>query len=354
MQKKGIVLQPSKFISYMQSQYRVQGKVLGDSITAGVASEGYFLTEEAIGKTGRFVASQTSTCWTNLFNRQVETLFQGETFLSIQDAQAQFTSTWQYKRMFYAGSAALFLTTVEKTVLAEFQIETTEMNIYFTKQAGSGIVAIYLDDVLYCQEDLYSKEELNQFKIEIRNLSDKQHNIKIKLVGWNPQSASSRIYFEGITIPKKVSFKNWAITGATAEFLRYYIGDLIEEEDTLILIQIGTNDRLLPNKHQLKNNLMAIIDYILEQGKDILLLGSIPMSDNTENLNFTTAEVNVILKETAKLYNSELIDCHNFFKKLEKNGQLILGDEFLDEIHPTQKVHQKLYECIWQALELPI
>src|SRR5690606_12196847 len=95
--------------------------------------------------------------------------------------------------------------------------------------------------------------------------------------------------------------KNWGIAGVSSQYLYENRDNYFETDDTITLIQIGTNDRsnqLYPAA--LKGYLRSVIDYIQSIGGEVVLMSPPPViasSDNNPVNNFKINDVNTAIAQ---------------------------------------------------------
>ena len=83
--------------------------------------------------------------------------------------------------------------------------------------------------------------------------------------------------------------KNWGCSGIASRHIAQNLSTFIEDSDDLIIMQIGTNDRIDIGDNStetLYNNLLTIANYVREQGKEIIFMSSIPATVANENTDF--------------------------------------------------------------------
>jgi lysophospholipase L1-like esterase len=333
-------------------------KILGDSITAGVGSTGYKLTSTKLGNTGYFVATEESGSWANLLKKDLESRYNKSLLVHPLDPRIITTKSRLENK---DTNAKLKMSAFTKGVNSwKLSFAGTEFKVYFTKQSGSGIVGIYIDGKKVGVYDLYSAKTENGFEVQIAGLQDSNHNIEIKTEGKNKDSVSDRVYIEAFEFKKSVSIKNWGVSGRDSEWLLANFNTLIQPNDDIIMIQIGTNDRIdFTSPEALKLHLKSIIDKCVSLKKEVILLSANPTSqsdDDTtkETRKFTMRDVDMTIKQVAKEYGIKHISNYDaFLRYSEATGETI--DALLaDGLHPNDTGYKIMYKNVMRHLDISL
>lgn len=322
----------------------VKIKFIGDSITAGVGATGYGLTETKIGTTGKFVPKQDSSCWANKLGRKLESLYSKNTFILPTQINDTITSQLNTDKLSLLRMYKYYMTSVIGTEVFNYTFTGDMINLYFTKQSGSGIAGIYVDGVKKTEVDLYSSSTENKFKCSVTNLGNSKHTLSVKYEGKNDNSVSSRIYIEGLEIPKTVACVNWGISGATTESIVTWLDQLIENNDDVIIMQIGTNDRVFNDISVTLNNLKIIIDYLKRNKKELILSCSLPIGETNSNLYNT--KMSNIMSSISKIANENgigFINHYNYFSMLCKEKGITIETYLGDGLHPNDGGYDLMY-----------
>jgi lysophospholipase L1-like esterase len=155
--------------------------------------------------------------------------------------------------------------------------------------------------------------------------------------------------------------KNWGTDGVDSSFILEQInqGKLIEEDDDIIILMIGTNDRLNYSKNgskeKLYQNLCSIVDKVQSMNKEIILMSSIPASEANEESEkepkiFHMSDVDDAVQNAARDKGMEYI---SLYKNLTNycSEQSITVDSLLnDGLHPNDDGYKVMYDLIQKAL----
>ena len=341
------------------SKSNVKVKFIGDSIAAGVKATGYGLTEIPIGNTGKFVPKQDSSCWANLLGRNIEKAYSKSKIIGCNDKKVRDLRTAEINKdkNSILRLSKHYLASVSGTALLNFEFYGEKVGIYFTKQNGSGIVGIYVDNNKIEEIDLYSVETINSFYFKKTGLTGEKHILTLKYEGKNESSLSSRIYVEGFKIEKRVNCINYGISGINTEFVYNNLSSLIETDDDIIIMQIGTNDRAYKNLDVTRNYLIEIINYIRDNNKQLILCCSLPASETNESNELYCGKMsdvmNVII-EVANIYNIKIINNYNYIKKYCLLNKIDINTLLADGLHPNDEGYYLMYSNCCEVLELPI
>lgn len=143
--------------------------------------------------------------------------------------------------------------------------------------------------------------------------------------------------------------------------LRENIRRFIDEEDRLVLLMIGANDRKLQDgEERLERNVKYILDYIGQGGKEVLLMSYPPSAAGNENRPdryFHMADVDRILEEAAESRGIPFISHYQLLVQYYQEQQLSVEDVMLegrgqrDGLHPSDLVHHLIFEQIVYVME---
>lgn len=153
---------------------------------------------------------------------------------------------------------------------------------------------------------------------------------------------------------------NSGLSGINSRQLKCHLSELIDAEDDIIILMIGTNDRKEPNGMQhLADNLGSMIESIREMGKLIILMSANPVTvqdDHYPNRLYSQREVNEVIKLIANQKKVCLINHYEWIKKelllIEKTLEDVLLASGGDGLHPTDDVHEMMFDRVIQSLDI--
>lgn len=155
----------------------------------------------------------------------------------------------------------------------------------------------------------------------------------------------------------KVTFRNNGCCGAYSYEILEYLDELVTEEDDVIMLLLGLNDRKrIDGMKELAQNMACIIDKLLKWKKKVIVLTPNPSAyanEHQPNRLYHTEEVVQILKEVAARKKVDLIDQYQYImdylavhnKQIE---ELIYHEGKGDGLHPSDSVQQLMYENVLQ------
>lgn len=153
-----------------------------------------------------------------------------------------------------------------------------------------------------------------------------------------------------------ITVVNYGISGSNSQGIRNIIASLIEPDDDLIIMMLGTNDRHnFPSAESIKTNQRAIIEYAHSMGIPVILMSAPPVAvvnDNDPIRNFGMFEVDKALKELALDYNMQHISNYdNTLKYCEYRG--VTPDDLLaDGLHENDAGHDVIFRHVVRSLGL--
>lgn len=155
--------------------------------------------------------------------------------------------------------------------------------------------------------------------------------------------------------------KNYGTSGRASGHLRMYLDQLIDNDDSIIICMIGTNDRNNEsdpysgnrrNLTQTLENMQAIHDYCTALGKDIIFMSSIPASVQNENSNKIChmEDIDNVIMKLAAQNNMEYISVYKKFLEYCQNTGVTIDSLLSDGLHPNDSGYGVMFEIIAKAL----
>ena len=149
---------------------------------------------------------------------------------------------------------------------------------------------------------------------------------------------------------------NWACSGSTSTQLREHFEKFVEEQDELLLINIGLNDRKEPNgMEKLRENLAWMIGNLKEKQKNVAFMTPMPSTyenEHKESRIYHTEDVLKVLREVTEKNNVKLIDNHAMAVTYLQENNLKIEDILFGEgcvndgLHPGDFAQKLMYENI--------
>lgn len=153
---------------------------------------------------------------------------------------------------------------------------------------------------------------------------------------------------------------NMGCDGAFSYAILEHIDTLVSEDDGMVLILVGVNDRKRKNgMEELWRNCNAIIDKLMKDGKTVILLTPNPSSYENEhypNRLYHTSDVVEILREAADENGILLIDNYRYIGKYLKDNNLAIEDIIYEDgcmndgLHPSDKVQKLMFQNVIETL----
>ena len=158
------------------------------------------------------------------------------------------------------------------------------------------------------------------------------------------------------TIDGEIEVINWGISGKTTQYILEHVEQLVEDDDDLIILQIGTNDRRVEESWQeTYSKLVQIIDYVrYTRGKDIILMSANPTPPTnptpSTDTNFNMFHVNLAIKKAVNERNMAHISNYDaFLKYMEYTGRSI-SELLADGLHPNDLGYDIMFQNIVRSL----
>lgn len=342
--------------------------LIGDSITAGMGGTGYDTTGP---NKGPFMFKDTdgvdcyennpnAYCWANTFKKFIELKYNRKVIVSPEDTHI----TWIGPKQFvYAGTCKnrYYVSTVGLGNEIQFRFYGTEFKLFMLKDNGGGIFDLYVDNVKKGTYDMYSAETVYSHEIVVSGLVEGNHDVRIvQATTSNPSSISNRIKVEGVELTKNVVVKNRGVSGKDGRWIYLNKEKLVEEPNSLVILQIGTNDRIKNRQVSAEGAVgfqRAFIEFCKTKNIDVILSVANPVAyDNQESgdYNFGMPEVRNAISALAKEYKTDFVDNYDaFLRHCEIHGITI--DSLLnDKLHPKDNGYQLMFRNIIRSLGLPL
>lgn len=150
--------------------------------------------------------------------------------------------------------------------------------------------------------------------------------------------------------------------GIYSSQVRNNLNKLYNEEDDIIIILLGANDRKRHNgMNELNDNITYLVRHFKNIGKQVLLLTPNPSTvanDSYENRIYHMEDVANVISHIALYEQILLVNNFNYIQEYlfitgEKMDDIIFGDNCgNDGLHPSDKVQYLMYRNLLNCLEL--
>ncbi len=150
--------------------------------------------------------------------------------------------------------------------------------------------------------------------------------------------------------------------GAYSYQIKNHMDEIISEEDDIVLILLGLNDRKRKDgMNELKENIEEIIDKLISLGKTVVVLTpnpSVHSNEYYENRLYHTDEVVEILRAVAKDRCVQFVDLYQHILKYlkdynQKIEEIIFNPgEVGDGLHPGNFVQELMFKKIISILDI--
>lgn len=156
-------------------------------------------------------------------------------------------------------------------------------------------------------------------------------------------------------IDANIEVINWAISGKTSAYYKENIAQFITADDDLVIMQLGTNDRInCQNWQESSANLKSIVDYARSLNVPIILMSANPVSvtndNNISDYNFNMFGVNLAVKQAAYHAGVEHISNYDAFFKYKEYTGASMDSLREDNIHPNDDGYDVMFRNIVREL----
>lgn len=334
-------------------------KLLGDSITAGVGGTGYSATGELIGETEKR-ANEVGYCWANELKKNLEK-FNKDVYVLPSHSNIAYDGEYSilHDRNTYLCERVTVVG-VGKSICTRFYGNYIDIN-YGAINTGA-ILDIEIDGIKKGTLDTYSSENKYKQVHKINGLSNGYHDLKLTIVGKNDNSFNYGFSFEGFKLKKHITVKNWGISGWDANNMYKYKENLVEQDDTHIIMQIGTNDRIaskgFTNSEYVTYSLSKMcIDYWNSLGISCILSVANPCTienEQSEDYNFSIADLHKVVFELGENSKIDIINNYQAILDYCLYNNIDLKSIVSDMIHPNDLGYKVMFNNVMKELQMPI
>ncbi|MEA0563268.1 GDSL-type esterase/lipase family protein [Lysinibacillus irui] len=327
-------------------------KLLGDSITAGMGGTGYDPSGEPIGSTGFKTNIPTATCWANLLKSYVENKYAKDILIPMNNKNINYSVSYSNGFEVYQNSivGTQFIFRNADTPSASFTFYGERFSIYYAKIPAGGNLDVYLDGIkigeISGQGDLSSKNEK-----AFQNLTNQKHVVELR-----GNTTGSVVFIEAILIPNQTRVKNWGISGKDSKYIYQNIDSLLEVDDDIIIVQLGTNDRVNTlNTATLKTFQQGIIDKCIALNKSIILMSANVVSaanDNEITKNYKMSDVDEAIFDLTTQNSLKFVSNFSAFEKYAIQNNVTIDSLLDDGLHPNDEGYYVMFKNIVNELGL--
>lgn len=351
-----LVITPSvvlnKYLGDISKKTKI--KILGDSITAGMGGTGYKVTEEQINSLyfdNKKVCkvSEDGYCWANLliknirynFNNVPRELTYKSEELIFSDADYQDTMTWhRLDRGMPVGSSV------------EFEMFGDDLKIQSWAGTTPFIIGVRVNDgeeydVSITNASGFASGVITQITQGL--VANQTNKVKITHKG-------GTFFLEKIIVKQYVDIVNYGISGWSYKATLHSdnFEQLIEDDDDLIIVQLGTNDRT-NSVGGLKSRIIEFVDKCHERNKEVILMSSCDSLESRlgDGRTFEMEAVRNIIYEVSILKGCAFIDNYNAINDYVLTKGIDMNVILPDKLHPNDEGYRVFYSNIAKSLGLP-
>ena len=347
----GIKMEPKDILANHMGHdpFSFSQKLIGDSITHGMGGTGFATDGEIIPGTN-VQMNPNGHCWANSYRDLMQNYVSTNEYFNWDSDFVNILSANQN------GNSTSYIRFSNDMVenLVSFKFKGDDFSVSYQTFPFTGIFEVYVDGELIDEVDTYETTGTSGVTTDF-TVTWGTHDVVIKATNRaNASATGNDIVFEGMYVYKQVRVKNYAQSGINSDHVVGQLSTLIEPDDDLIIMQIGTNDRGARPLHKYKENMRKIIDYIQNQGKDIILLSPPPTAVAQDNARdyFRTFDVDQAIRQIANEYNLGYVSNYDaMFKYSEYTGTSI-DDMLSDGLHPNDLGYDVVFHELVRDLDI--
>lgn len=149
--------------------------------------------------------------------------------------------------------------------------------------------------------------------------------------------------------------KNYGMSGIGSENLSTLCKPLVEDDDDIVILMIGTNDRSNTSITAFQSNVKSFVEYLLEENKKVVLLGSTPVSvENEVGCAYHMEDINNILRSVAYSCDVPFISVYDHFTEYCENTNTEVDSMLNDGLHPNDSGYELMFKIISRGIGVSI
>lgn len=150
------------------------------------------------------------------------------------------------------------------------------------------------------------------------------------------------------------SVLNYGMTGIDSGNLEGFIQTLVLDSSAdIVILMIGTNDRGNTTKQVFFQNVFRAVRKIIESGKKVIVMASIPASVTNETAySYHMEDVEHILFKVAKLAGCKFISLYELFMDYCDLKGITIDSLLADGLHPSDAGYEVMFKLITKELGL--
>lgn len=334
-------------------------KLLGDSVTSGEGSTNRTYTSTLVpGTTDKYVANAPNS-WAGLLQTLVSSRFNREIVLSATNSNIKYFVDYAYSNA-YDGATVLtnyFLGGgIRKAIQLDFYSD--KLKIAYSTGTNIGKVDVYIDGEKKGTIDGYSTIFGNG--VYELDLSLGKHKLEVyETATKNDSSSSYKFYLQNITLKKYASVTNYGISGYRTDNTLLIADSVIESDDDIVIIQLGTNDRNANEIYAFKRHIRKMIRLGLSKNPNMkfILMSANPLPSVSDNAMryYGMFELDRAVKELALEFNlicghvSNYMGIMNYMEYTDVELDSLLADG----LHPNDKGYKVMFRNMCKEFGIP-
>lgn len=149
-----------------------------------------------------------------------------------------------------------------------------------------------------------------------------------------------------------IDFINSGIGGKSAEWAAQNQESWLSDNEDVVFVMLGTNDRSSGDEEALKNNLENFLGYVDSVSNTMIVMSPPPASTDTE-YDLGSEEINEVVKQIAEENDYTFISHYNHFNEYIDDNDIDMTDLIHpDGTHPIEKGYHEMWNHIKSELDL--
>ena len=148
--------------------------------------------------------------------------------------------------------------------------------------------------------------------------------------------------------------KNWGCAGINSNQLLANLGTLIEDEDDIVVVTIGTNDRHNTTKAVFLQNLQGIVNYCISHDKQIILCSATPtnIANETETVTryYHMEDVDSMIMAIAQKNGIDYVSFYKHFLDYCLYTNTTIESLLADGLHPNDDGYAVIFRTFCDSI----
>lgn len=153
---------------------------------------------------------------------------------------------------------------------------------------------------------------------------------------------------------KDVEFINFGIGGKSAKWFLENIDFILDNNEDVVFVMLGTNDRSETTLEEYKKNIEMLLDRVNKEANYMIVMSPPPSKNDYAPFNFSPGEIDAVLKDIVKEKNYNFISHYDGINNFFLDNPIYKYEDVMEfkGAHPLVKGYEIMWETIYKELSL--